>query len=286
VAALGFGYGLGGSLWALVVLALAGAVFTASLVGMKKGMSKPALLTHVGVALLIIGIVISSAAAQTTMVELTEGEEQEVLGIPITYVGWEDLPDTPGYTDKYIVAGAEMSGVTRFDKSGQRSVHEPAIKRGLFYDLYLAPTGSSGHNNYYTLTKDEPILVEGSLTLTFRQLGMSGEDNHAHNIYALLDAELDGATELVEALMQPKEGGFEAVETFVFEQYAIGLIAVSNDQEAIMLTAHDLDCTDHSGEQMMAEVSRKPLINLVWLGTIIISIGTIWAAVRRKKESK
>ena len=283
MASLGLAWGVGGNLLAIVVLALAGAALAATIVGLKRGMSKPSTLTHVGFACLIIGVIISSVGAQNETVDLTEGQEQLVLGIPVVYEGWEDLPDAPGYTDKYRIANEEIGGVTRFDRFGQRSVHEPAIKRGLLYDLYLAPISSSGENSY-TLNKDTPTQIEGGLVLTFLELGITGEDeNHsAHNIYAVLEAELDGATELVQAMMEPKDGGFEAVETMAFAKFTISLIAVSNDQEAVMLLAHDIDCVDHSTEQMTVEFSKKPLINLVWLGTIIISVGTIWAAVRRR----
>ena len=40
------------------------------------------------------------------------------------------------------------------------------------------------------------------------------------------------------------------------------------------------------GDLLVLEVSRKPLINLLWLGTVLIMLGLAISTYRRAKESK
>lgn len=37
--------------------------------------------------------------------------------------------------------------------------------------------------------------------------------------------------------------------------------------------------------KLAAEISRKPLMSLVWLGTILVTVGTAWAAVQRSRST-
>ena len=36
-------------------------------------------------------------------------------------------------------------------------------------------------------------------------------------------------------------------------------------------------------ERLIVEASKKPLINLVWLGTILMVGGFVWAYIKRRK---
>ena len=71
----------------------------------------------------------------------------------------------------------------------------------------------------------------------------------------------------------------------VFERYEVTLNGVNPSDGTVSVAVRDLTARIQS-DSLSAEVSYKPLINLVWLGATIITIGTCWAGYIRYGRSQ
>ncbi len=256
-----------------------------NLFGAARGMlTWPAGLTHVGAAIMLIGIVMSSAGNQTTMVTFEKGESKPVFGHTLTYTGVEKVPDGKGFYQNFTINGsAVVQPLTKLNKEGAAAAREPGIYRTVDGDLYVAPVmkNERGNEKKITLRKGEETPVDG-LKLKFIRAGMStmpkGQDDI--HIQAVLQATFEGRMSEIIPEMAFHNGKIEGNPVPVFGQYEISLIGINPNDGMITLLIHNRAAPAKS-EALHAEISYKPLINLVWLGTALITIGTCWAGVRR-----
>ena len=103
---------------------------------------------------------------------------------------------------------------------------------------------------------------------------------------AILEVEKNGQQEtLVPAITIGRTEGDQAkskVQLPGGEDYLI-LRKIDADRKMIDLSLV-LSAEETSGDLLILNVSKKPLINLYWLGTILILLGLIIATYRRSKE--
>ena len=68
------------------------------------------------------------------------------------------------------------------------------------------------------------------------------------------------------------------------DQYSISIDRILADQGAVGLSVPGL--TDHydEPERLVLDISKKPIINLVWVGTTLILMGGIIVFLRRRDE--
>lgn len=157
----------------------------------NKSLSWPAATAHTGLAILILGILVSSAGSQSVMVTLDEQQSKNVFARTITYLGTKQASDGRGFYHEFIIEGPEsqqsvIRPFTKYNKAGRPSAREPGIHRGWFADLYVVPVSQL----------EDPVIAA-------------------------------------------KPSSVEA------------------------------------------EISHKPFVSLVWLGGVLITVGSGWAAVNR-----
>ena len=67
-------------------------------------------------------------------------------------------------------------------------------------------------------------------------------------------------------------------------KYMMSIQKIFADQGEVVVDIPGLTDQDN-GDRLLMDVSRKPLINLVWIGTTFIMLGTLIVFIRRRKES-
>ena len=105
-------------------------------------------LSHVGIAMLLAGFIFSSVYSQEKRLNLALGEAGDAFGYTLAYKGTEgDLKQT----ENALIFAVEHKGKQsearpRFYWSdySQGYMRKPAIQKGIFYDLYIAPINHSG----------------------------------------------------------------------------------------------------------------------------------------------
>ena len=251
----------------------------------------PAGLTHIGVALLLIGIMVSSAGSQSQMVSFEPEQSQQVFGQKLTYLGIEKMPYNNGFYQNFSLEGDNkylLQPLTKLNKEGNPAAREPGIYRGLLADLYIAPVmkRESAGGKEFVMHKGDQTVQEG-IQFKFIRVGMnSGKANNEDvRIQALLEVIIDGKTTEISPEMAFRNGRAIVMPLTVFEHYEVVLNGVNPGEGAISLAVRNMAIKSMS-EHIDVEVSHKPLINLIWLGTVLITLGTFWAGYKRLQVSE
>ncbi len=273
---------------ALVTVGLSFAALIGSLAATVRhnSLTWPAVLAHTGAAAVLIGIVFSSMASQSVVISLDTRESRQALDVEITYLGSRPAVDRQGFYQSFRLAGAvnnEVDSFTKLNKEGLPAAREPAIFRGLSGDIYVAPV---------LLQEDRPLaeltLHKGeqsqaaSMMVKLIRLGMSGSGASGDvRVYALLETSKDREVQEAKPELVFHNGQIVPVPFKVFNQYEILLTAVSIGESSATIELRDLSALPRD-QRIDVEISRKPLIGLVWLGTVLITAGTAWAACNRR----
>lgn len=270
----------------------------------RRPMSMGGYLAHVGVGLVLLGSATSLFYQRKAEAVLTNGITAEMLGYKVSYIGMTHPRGEMGKNNAVRLKferlrggkGFEARPVYYFDTHNPmqpRRVAEPHIEKHLFYDLYIA-IGSDGAG-MIERTQDMGITLPirrgetkkfQDYTIHFKRFDIQGAMGDEHmSIGAVLDVEYKGKkAELVPVAVfghggKPVKlpGGGEVV---IFPDG----IDANNRQ----VTLHFFEMP---GQKAMpdhivvpVEVKQKPLINLVWLGTLLLLFGGGMAMRRRFSE--
>jgi cytochrome c-type biogenesis protein CcmF len=252
-----------------------------------------AALAHVGFALMFVGIVASSVWGVGEEAMLPLDQPVSVLGQDLTFKGHVDGSEPQ---DRWSISvgrpdGEEIAAeVAMFRMTGGRQdayMHRPAILRGLTGDLYIAPQGleSGGGPRTIDLYQERPAELDGA-SLTFRHFQSEGMGAGAGmTVWAHLQVRRGDQEEtLVLPFTVTEQGaGGEPVESDLLPGMDLALHAMSVEEKAIRILVDDQ--VSPGTQSLAVEVSTKPLIGLLWAGTLLLGIGCAVALLRRCRDS-
>lgn len=240
-------------------------------------------ITHAGVALALIGIMVSSAASHSQLVSFEPGQSQLLFGQKVTYLGKAALSEDGFYQKFSVEDNVVLNAITKLNKEGNPAAREPAIYRTIATDLYIAPVlkreGNGGKE--VIIRKGEESVQEG-LQLKLIRISMLGGrgSNEEIRIQAALEIAKDGKMEAVNAELLFKNGRGMGIPVQVLDHYEVILNGVNPNEGAVNIRVRNVTGTVQS-EQIDVEVSDKALVNLLWLGTALITFSTLWAGWKR-----
>jgi cytochrome c-type biogenesis protein CcmF len=255
-------------------------------------------LTHFGFGLMLVGILASGAYTSSQKVVIPKGESRDAFERSITYNGMQNEFTHPNNELKLLIAHNGESKEARpqlyFSERMQGTMRRPFIDRSLLADYYMAPeqidqgTGEAG----VVLSKGEQRQF-GDLTVTFKGYTMGQHGDQAQgalSVTAQLEITAAGATTMVEPAVEHSQNATgETVRTAVpaaFTHngltYQVQIDRIIADQGAVAFSIPGL--IDRSPEKLVLDISKKPLINLVWIGAVLIMVGTLVTFLRRREE--
>lgn len=261
-----------------VAVGLAAAAGAASVLALRHGLiNQPAGITHIGFAVALIGIVVSSCGSQSTTLSLTVGAPQQVYGTDITYLGEQVQSDGRGLWQNFRLGDAAVQPYTKL-KDGQPVAREPGILHGLLADLYIAPLAKQQADPYQQLVLHKRETVKaGDLTVNWRDLTMTSAGFGGDiRVAAALTVTVAGSSQAITAELVGRNGQFAAVPVEALERYELVLTAVNTREDRVEIGVRDM-LAPPPPPRIDVEVSRKPLINLVWLGALLVTGGLVWA---------
>jgi cytochrome c-type biogenesis protein CcmF len=266
-------------------------------------------ITHIGTALLLLGIIGSGNFDETKQIMLKQNEPKDVFGYTVLF---KDFIESPDKNEKPIVSLEVKDGnntFTAFPKLyfsnySQSIMREPDIKIFPLKDLYLSPLemkAPSQHDDHPTLEigKGETKEFNGyQIQFVSFQTGEHGQPGSMqvgallkvtaqgteHEIAPAIVIDAQGQQSYAPAEMPPLHNPTKGIQNPV-----ITLVDMSVEQKRILLSFHGLQGDDHAapGYELLLEVSIKPLMMVVWTGVVLIIAGTLIAFKRRlsNKES-
>jgi len=266
---------------------------------------------HLGFAFFMLGVIGTGWFTTEKQVELIQGETKSALGYDFTFTGYTPVDNGKKYKFNVNVVkdGSEntLSPVMYVSDFNQSLMRDPDLLNLITKDLYLSPVSyedakeASGgeHNHQTTLIKGEPFEFHGSnITFTkfnFPQDAMNSMQSGADFfIGAVIEILHDGKTYTIEPKMK-SSSGVKTFEDAVVDGTNLKIELTNLDASGkIEVVINELNKSDEpaqelqvvKGASLWVDISVKPFINLIWVGTLTIVLGFFIAMVRRKKEAK
>ena len=168
-------------------------------------------------------------------------------------------------------------------------MHQPAIERGLAGDLYIAPGGieTIGGHHDVVLTQGEPTPF-GNVTLTFLQFDTHSMDSpDGISVYAQVEVDNGEEKEVLRLPFGMAGGQYQAQPIRPTIQAGITTLQLqklSVEQKQILV--HADTPTDQVAQVLGVEISTKPLMNFLWIGTLLLGVGCSVAWARRLVDER
>ncbi|HKI86565.1 MAG TPA: cytochrome c-type biogenesis CcmF C-terminal domain-containing protein [Thermoanaerobaculia bacterium] len=265
-------------------------------------------LAHVGVAVLLLGVISSAGYGISKRVTLTRGMPQQVGSLKLTFM--EYLPRTATQRERMKVAVQQEDGSVFFsypqlfvnDRTGQLMAH-PDVHSELLQDLYVSPIEYDpgqppGGDQTVQLSKGQSAQV-GDYKVAFDGFDLNAQGNALAAMenggLVTIGAELrltgkDGKTQHFEPLYHFRgTGQVQAPDLSLPGGGTVAIRGINASKGAVELELTGLaGTTANPGTPatLSLDVSHKPLIGMVWGGLYIILIGGILAIIQRVKTAR
>ncbi|APF18969.1 cytochrome c assembly protein [Caldithrix abyssi DSM 13497] len=263
----------------------------------KEGLAAP--LTHIGLTLMFVGIILSAQYSHSERIVLNQNEPQQVFNFTFTYSG--DFQQPNGKNGVIIQVekeeeSFEMRPRIYMNNYTNSMMHEPSIRRGIISDLYISPLqiARDEHNHAHeeiTLEKGE-IKTWNDYEVQFTGFEMANHDEE-HGIKVLANVIFKKGEEIIQlkpgVILRGQQG--EAIPSVLEDaetgKTTIELTALNADAKTIRLMFHGTaPLKEAPTAQVLIEISIKRFMALLWLGTILLTAGTILGGYRRFKEGR
>jgi cytochrome c-type biogenesis protein CcmF len=249
-------------------------------------------LTHIGIGLMFIGILASSGYSKSIKLNLFKGETKKVFGYQLTFQGEENSSSKNENILLVQVKKDKDSFMARpglyWSEYNQAMMRKPHIKRGWIDDIYFAPMEYKKEDlnlsEPFNLSKGEEKEVEG-YKIKFLNFDMTPHEQGGEvRVGAILEISYQNQKGTVTpAIVFGEQNEMTQIEADLPGGDLIFLERVMADQKMVTLSIGKKG-NKGSGEVLLLEVSRKPLINLLWVGLVVIMLGLFMMTWRRSKE--
>lgn len=257
-------------------------------------------LTHLGVALVFAGIITTGGWALTERVAVSEGARADVAGITIEVATTTQSAD--GLTTiaplTLIKDGKEFfKGEAYMQKTRMNSIiRHPMIYSVLWEDIYVSPLTIQGaesvsalHGDHLEVKKGTSVS-SGSYSVTFSSFDLT--EMNSGKVGAAVKVEEAGSA-LFEGVLYYSIAGTAGSDSYtIFEgsggKYRLSIegIDASSGTAYLDLAKASEQSSLLGSNQILLEVSRKPMVWLLWIGAVLVMLGTAIAAIKRKAEAR
>lgn len=291
----------------LLFFAVAVMMSASNLISMIRHMSSwktiGAQISHLGFGLMIIGVLASSAFTTNEKLIIPRGGTDDAYGLTVKYLGMEHDINYPlnKLLLTYTVNGKEYNADPQlyYSEKLQGIMKRPYVDNNLLYDLYFSPEQiqpSNNSQNALILKKNEPVEA-GGYQFTFIDYKMTQDEvdgNHEHEhsgmtVIAQVEVSKDGdVINITPAISMVSHGNnTESIDKPAMfgenNKYAASIDQILADQGAVSLKIPGLTSSGPE-DRLILDIAKKPIINFVWFGTILILIGATVVFFRRNDE--
>jgi len=270
----------------LSVLALSSNLW-ALLLAAKRGIKMiGGYLAHVGLAFMLIGILGSSGYSTSQNLVIEPGKPAEAFGYSFEFKGM--VKPTPAKEALWLLVkgkGREVMAhpeIYVVEKSGQL-MRSPHIVRGLLYDLYISPLDvrEPEGGDLFVLNRGSQQEAYGH-SITFTGFDRTPHaDGSSVRVAAILEVEGPEGIATVRPSVVSAGGNWVQEPVMLDSGITIWLEGIDADGGRVLLRVWD---EEPGAGVAFIEVSRKPLVNLLWAGTVLLLAGTAVATWRRWDE--
>jgi cytochrome c-type biogenesis protein CcmF len=252
-------------------------------------------LSHAGIGVLLIGVVTSEVNDREQQVSLVKNQPQEVMGYQVTYGGMY----VPGASakpalDLTFAKGSESFKAPTpmyFSKYNNQYMYAPYIHKYPGFDLYIAPEGPP--TNTADMAKRSVEMLPGQQTemingvsIRFVNYDVSGHQGAKISVGAAVDVLRDGKTERIVPRWEaePTQSQRTSIPAMTADgnvTVEIGELNADTKAATLIVGGHALGGPLGPPQEIaLIKVSTKPMINLVWLATLLVMCGGLLTVKR------
>jgi cytochrome c-type biogenesis protein CcmF len=251
-------------------------------------------LAHVGVGVILLGVIASTGYDESTKVTLVQGVPREADGMTLTFKRY--LPRQGREKERMEIEVAK-AGQRPFmvypklfvnDRTRQVMIN-PDIRTSPLQDLYISPIDFDPGQPRLQLAKGESSRV-GDIEVRFEGFDLQAEGNamaamaagQPVAVGAALTVTRGGQTTVLKPLyrLDPANGAVETPPAPLPGGGEIFVAGINASSGAVQLELSGIA----NPAKLSIDVTRKPLIQLVWGGLYIVLLGGILATVQRLRE--
>lgn len=306
-----------------ISLVLAGSAWFSLVVNVQLGWqfirTSPAMagayISHLGIALLVFGVITTSKYSEQFHAVLTQGVATPVGGYMLTFMGKEQVEkhfkdrEKFRYHVKIEKDGTEntVSAVLYWSDFNQRqsAFLEPGIRWGLTNDLYLTPAATDEEDVYFSRTVQRGGTTispfDSTLMLTLQRFTMPMEEGAAEDgrmqMSAVITLHGKDSSREIRALTRIATGAggatFEPVWTNIpGTTTSVGLTNITRNNDdptkstGVLAFRDDAKPLPIARQVFTVDFSVKPFISLVWIGVITMVLGFAFSIVRYSRMVK
>lgn len=297
---------LTGVTYSVMYLALFGAAAWAFVVnlyvsigGFREGKLKAGYIAHVGLSMALAGAASANGLETKETLTLVQNQPLAAMGYELTFTS---IVQTPKGFDCHVDVrdGDNVLHTAlphEFPKNAEGVMKKPHVENYVLYDLYLAPVSlqeaEGSQAGRLNLKKGEPTTL-GKYQFTFNQFDLSGahggdqQSDSVMSVAAMLNVSYDGKTETVAPRMKVQPSGIlHDAATFDAGVGSVTIAGVRPEDGGVILDIQGsfVPAGDVKPASLVVEFSKKPLIQLFWLGAFIAFGGGLLTMRRKKGES-
>lgn len=234
-----------------------------------------AYIAHLGLALILVGFLVSTNYTRTETVYLSAGRETEALGYHFTWSGSKTL-------DIGVQKRASSAMVRpKMYMAGSRQMREPGINRNLWQDIYVSPIEIAAEFDGQILMREGRYFAYDDYSLHFSELRHNPHaEGEAVEVSAILIVRYLGDVSSVTPTLKINPDGVEYYGAKLpHSNETIFLQAVDATDKLAWFTIGDT--ATPRKDLLIVEVKTKPLISALGLGALLLCLGTAVACWRR-----
>ena len=264
-----------------------------------------AYVSHIGIALFILGIVGSAGYTKKVSLDLIKNQPVNAFGYDLTFTGYTPFENNTKYAFNVTMKSGEkvyeVAPIMYIAEYNNSLMREPAILNLFSKDVYIEPLGYDEGKNQTSSSGEVVKLQKGisadyqNAKITFDKFNISSEtmqlmqEGKDFQMGAVLTLDANGKKEEFELLRKSVSGEVVFTE-YVSENAGLKLQLTNLTAEMIEVSITPLNEPQQVVEQPKQEIlsvtaSIKPYISLVWIGVIVMVLGFFVAVARRLKES-
>lgn len=252
-------------------------------------------ISHLGFGLMLIGILSSSAYSTNEQLVIPRGQADNAYNLSVTYNGMEHNMEYP--QNKLLLSykenGKEYQARPQLYYSARLDgiMKKPYVDKKWMYDLYFSPMQVQELNNGegLVLKKDQPKDL-GGYEFTFKSFEMTQHDTLAGmGVLAHIEVRDTNSVKIIKPGVMMKTVGNKSQtidEPAKFgpnDKYSMSIQQILADQGAIAVMIPGLEDSGPP-DRLIIDIAKKPIINLVWIGTTLIMLGALVVFYRRRQE--
>lgn len=281
----------------------------------KNPSSSGAFISHLGLAILILGVVATGGYSVSRDITLNNGESTEALGYKLTFIGKEEiekeLTDREKYKFHIKVEKSDFEAVVSpilywSDFNNRESVYlEPGIEQRITKDIYIAPKSLESEREVesFDIKVKEKLNYpkDNSISVTLLGFDRSKVSNNMQAEEVLIGAiteftynEFDFS--YVDTLYTWLNISDASTRPIVYKvkdkniHIALNNMMMNEDRSEIAAAEFIHKPADEEwpefSETFTFEMTIKPFMNLVWAGTLLLVSGFFLSMGKYRKMSK